>query len=96
MSQKKTCFTPQTLAREEVAARVLPILAEEAGMNPADLRETHSLVNDLMYDSLAKIEAAMELEEEFGVDVPDEAAEGMETVGNVIDGMCRLLEEQAG
>ena len=95
MNQTNAFSTHRPLTREEVAARVIPILAEEAGMDPGDLRETHSLANDLMYDSLAQIETAKELEEEFDVNVPDEAAEGMKTVGDVVDGICRLLKEQA-
>jgi acyl carrier protein len=80
------------MTRNEVAARVIPILAEEAGMSPEDLRDSHSLVHDLMYDSLTVVETVMELEEEFDIEISDHAAEGMRTVGDVIDGMCKLLE----
>ena len=91
MSQGNMSSARPTLTRDEVVARVIPILAEEADMPPEDVRESHSLTEDLMYDSLTSVEAVMELEEEFDIHVPDEAAQEMRTVGNVIDGMCKLL-----
>ncbi len=96
MSQENAFSTGDTLTRDEIVARVLPILAEEAGMPPDDLRESHLLEEDLMFDSLMTIESVMELEDEFDMQVPDEAAQGMRTVGDVIDGMCKLLEGQSG
>jgi len=96
MSQENAFSTSPHLTRDEVAARVLPILAEEAGMPPNGLRESHLLEEDLGFDSLTLIECSMELEEEFDVDISDEAAEGMRSVANVIDGMCKLLETQTG
>ena len=95
MSQGNT-YSTRPLTRDEVAARVIPILAEAAGMHPGDLRESQSLVDDLMYDSLTTIETVMELEEEFDINMPDEAAQGMRTVGDVINGMYKLLEDQTG
>ncbi len=96
MNQKNVFSTCQPLTREIVAARVIPILAEEAGMPPEELRDSQSLIDDLMYDSLTVVETVMELEEEFDVQIPDEAAEGMRTVADVIDGMCKLLEKRPG
>ncbi len=96
MNQENALTTRQPLTREDVAARVIPILAEEAGMPPEELRGSQSLINDLMYDSLTVVETVMELEEEFDLEIPDEAAEGMRTVADVIDGMCELLERQPG
>ena len=77
--------------RDEVAARIFPLLAEEAGMPPEDLRDGQSLEGDLMYDSLQMVEVVMELEEEFGVEIDEEDAQKMRTVGEVVDGMCGLL-----
>ena len=79
------------LTRDSIAARVLPILAEEAGMEPEDLRESHSLADDLLFDSLTSVEVVMELEEEFDLEIADEVAQEMRTVGDVINGMCNLL-----
>ncbi|NLS90844.1 MAG: acyl carrier protein [Planctomycetaceae bacterium] len=95
MSQGNAFSTRRSLTRDEVAARVIPILAEQAGMAPEELRDSHSLIDDLLYDSLTVVETVMELEEEFDVEIADDAADGMRTVGDVIDGMCRLLEDRA-
>lgn len=92
MNQGNASSTRQPIARDEIAIRVVAILAEEADMEPGDVRESHSLTEDLMFDSLQVVEAVMELEEEFDVNIPDDAAEGMRTVGDVINGMCKLLE----
>lgn len=96
MNRENASSVSQPVTREAVASRVIPILAEEAGMPPEDLRESQSLIDDLMYDSLTVVETVMELEEEFDVEISDEAAEGMRTVADVIDGMCKLLGEQPG
>ena len=89
MNSDNTFSANPTLTRDEIQTRVIPILAEEAGMEPSDMRESHLLSE--IFDSLSTVEAVMQLEEEFDVDISDEAAEGMKTVGDVIDGMCRLL-----
>lgn len=91
MNQGNTFSTRPSLTRDEITARVIAVLAEEAEMDPADVRESHSLTEDLMFDSLQQVEAVMELEEEFDVNISDEAAQDMRTVGDVLRGMCRLL-----
>lgn len=95
MSHENAFSSQKSIGRDEVGARVIPILAEEAGMPPADLLESHSLIDDLMYDSLTVVETVMELEEEFDVQISDEAAEEMRTVADVIDGMYQLLAGKA-
>ncbi len=96
MGKEHTSSAYQQLTREQIVTRVLPIIAEEAGMPTSDLRESHLLEEDLGFDSLTLIECSMELEEEFDVEISDEAAEGMRTIADVIDGMCKLLEGQPG
>ena len=91
MSHANTSSLHTPINRDEVAARIFPILAEEAGMPPEDLHDGQSLVDDLLYDSLQMVEVVMELEEEFGVEIDDEDAQKMRTVGEVVDGMCGLL-----
>lgn len=92
MSHENTSSTRTPINRGEVAARTFPILAEEAGMAVEDLRDSQSLSDDLMYDSLQTVEVVMELEEEFDVNIDDEDAQKMRTVGDVVDGLCTLLE----
>lgn len=91
MTQGNASSTRSPLERAEVAARVLPILAEEAGMTVGDLSDSLRLIEDLLYDSLQQVEVVMELEEEFDVNISDEDAQKMRTVGDVVDGMCKLL-----
>ena len=60
-----------------------------------DPRDTH-FINDLNYDSLDRIEFAMKLEEMFDLQVPDEEAEKIQTVGEAIDYVIKLLESLVG
>ncbi len=91
MSQGNASSTRPPLTRDEISIRVIAVLAGEAEMDPADVRESHSLTEDLLFDSLQQVEAVMELEEEFDVNISDEAAQDMSTVGDAINGMCKLL-----
>ena len=91
MSHANTSSLRTPINRDEVAARIFPILAEEAGVAPEDLRDGQSLEGDLMFDSLQMVEVVMELEEEFGVEIDEDDAQKMRTVGEVVDGMCGLL-----
>ena len=70
---------------ENVEPRVKKIVAEQLGVNEADVKNESSFVNDLGADSLDTVELVMALEEEFGVEVPEEELEGIETVGQAYD-----------
>jgi len=68
-----------------VEERVIEIVTEQLGVDKAQVkRETH-FVNDLGADSLDTVELVMELEEEFDINIPDDAAEKIQTVGQAID-----------
>ena len=68
-----------------VEERVIDIVAEQLGVDKEKInRETH-FVNDLGADSLDTVELVMELEEEFDINIPDEAAEKIQMVGEAID-----------
>lgn len=68
-----------------VEERVVDIVAEQLGVSKDQIkRETH-FVNDLGADSLDTVELVMELEEEFDINIPDDAAEKITTVGEAID-----------
>ncbi|MDR1418064.1 MAG: acyl carrier protein [Endomicrobium sp.] len=66
-------------------ARVKEIIVEQLGVDPAEVVEGASFVNDLGADSLDTVELVMAFEEEFGIEIPDEEAEKIQTVGNAID-----------
>jgi len=69
----------------ELEAKVKKIISEQLGVPEADVKPEASFVNDLGADSLDTVELVMALEEEFGVEIPDEDAEKIATVQNAID-----------
>jgi len=64
--------------------KVKSILSEQLNVEPADLMDSTSF-EDLNADSLTVVEVIMALEEEFDIEIPDEDAENMRTVGDVIE-----------
>jgi acyl carrier protein len=68
-----------------VEERVIDIVAEQLGVDKEKVTRDTSFVNDLGADSLDQVELVMELEEEFDIDIPDDAAEKIQTVGQAID-----------
>jgi acyl carrier protein len=69
---------------EPIEARVREIISNELGVEPEKVTDDASFVEDLGADSLDTVELVMAFEEEFGVDIPDEDAEQMRTVGDAI------------
>ena len=70
---------------ENVEQRVKKIVAEQLGVNEAEIKNESSFVNDLGADSLDTVELVMALEEEFETESPDEEAEKITTVQLAID-----------
>ena len=68
-----------------VAERVINIVAEQLGVEKERVTPETSFVNDLGADSLDTVELVMELEEEFDIGIPDDAAEKIQTVGQAIE-----------
>ena len=66
-------------------ARVKKIVAEQLGVNEAEVKTSSSFVDDLGADSLDNVELVMALEDEFGTEIPDEEAEKITTVQQAID-----------
>ena len=75
----------------EAAQKVKSIIAEQLGVKIEEVTDAASFVDDLGADSLDTVELVMALEEEFGVEIPDEDAEKMTTVGEAV----RYVEEKA-
>ena len=69
---------------EAVSDRVRAIIAEQLGVKPEEVTDGASFIEDLGADSLDTVELVMALEEEFGVEIPDEDAEKMSSVGEAI------------
>ncbi len=79
------------LSRDRVLGDVKRIVGEEVGIAPEDVEENCDLISDLGSDSLTLVEIMMEIEEHFGVTVPDELGEKVRTVGDVVEGVWQLL-----
>lgn len=69
----------------DVESKVKKIISEQLGVPESDVKPESSFVNDLGADSLDTVELVMALEEEFGIEIPDEDAEKIATVQNAID-----------
>ncbi len=70
---------------ESIEQRVKKIVAEQLGVNEADIKTESSFVDDLGADSLDTVELVMALEDEFETEIPDEEAEKITTVQQAID-----------
>jgi len=66
------------------AERVTDIVADQLGVEKEKITPETSFVDDLGADSLDTVELVMELEEEFDINIPDDAAEKIQTVGQAI------------
>lgn len=68
---------------DELELRVRKIVAEQLGVELAEIGPESSILDDLGADSLDVVEMVMSLEEAFDIEVPDEAIEGMRTISDV-------------
>ena len=68
----------------DMATRVREIIAQELGVEGEKVTDDANFVEDLGADSLDTVELVMAFEEEFGIEIPDEDAEQMQTVGQAI------------
>ena len=75
-----------------LAEKVRSIIAEQLGVKPEEVTPEAKFIDDLGADSLDTVELVMALEEEFGIEIPDEEAEKLVTVGDA----TRYIEEKAG
>ena len=73
-----------------VSEKIKSIIAEQLGVKAEEVTPQASFIDDLGADSLDTVELIMALEEEFNVEIPDEDAEKMATVGDAI----RYIEEK--
>ncbi len=77
--------TDEVLTMSTIAERVKKIVVEHLGVEPEKVTEGASFIDDLGADSLDIVELVMAFEEEFGVEIPDDAAEKIGTVKDAID-----------
>lgn len=74
----------------DVNEKVKSIIAEQLGVKPEEVTPQASFIEDLGADSLDTVELVMALEEEFEIEIPDEDAEKMATVGDAV----KYIEEK--
>lgn len=67
-----------------VAEKLKQMIAETFGVKPEDIKDESSFEDDLGADSLDLVELTMSIEEAFNIEIPDEDAEQLDTVGKVI------------
>ncbi|ADD02541.1 acyl carrier protein [Thermoanaerobacter mathranii subsp. mathranii str. A3] len=70
--------------------KVRDIIAEQLGIDPDEITMESSFIDDLGADSLDIVELIMALEEEFDIEIPDEDAEKIKTVGDVVEYLSNL------
>lgn len=68
----------------QVYEAVKKVVSEQLGVTDAEITKTASFVDDLGADSLDTVELVMALEENFGMEIPDEDAEKIKTIGDTI------------
>lgn len=71
--------------------KIRQIIADQLGVKREEVTDSAKFVDDLGADSLDTVELVMALEEEFGIEIPDEDAEKLATVGDAL----RYIEEKA-
>jgi acyl carrier protein len=74
----------------DVREKVKKVIIDQLGVNPDEINDDASFIEDLGADSLDIVELVMEFEEEFGIDIPDEDAEKIAKVGDAI----KYIEEK--
>jgi acyl carrier protein len=72
-------------SREEVFERIKEVLADRLSVEESDINEEANFQEDLDADSLDLVEMIMELEDQFGIKIPDEDAQKIQTVGQAVD-----------
>lgn len=69
------------MEQKEIQSRLVTIISEQLGVKPEEVTETAHFIDDLGSDSLDTVELVMAFEEEFNVEIPDEDAEKIFTLG---------------
>ncbi|OIO70085.1 MAG: acyl carrier protein [Zetaproteobacteria bacterium CG12_big_fil_rev_8_21_14_0_65_55_1124] len=76
----------------EIEAKVIKIVADQLNVDEGEISSDSSFVDDLGADSLDTVELVMAFEEEFGIEIPDDDAEKIQSVQNAIDYIAAKAE----
>ena len=74
-----------SMSKEEILVKLKPIIAEQLGVDESEVTENASFTEDLNADSLDLVEMIMSLEEQFKLQISDEDAEKLTTVGEAVE-----------
>ena len=77
---------------QEILEKVCSIVSEQLSVETGEVKSDSNFQNDLGADSLDTVELVMALEEAFDIEIPDEAAEGIATVGDAV----KFIEDKQG
>ena len=77
---------------QEILEKVCSIVSEQLSVEAGEVKSDSNFQNDLGADSLDTVELVMALEEAFDIEFPDEAAEGIATVGDAV----KFIEDKKG
>lgn len=80
------------MEREEILKKVREVVADKLSISEDQVTESASFVEDLGADSLDTVELVMALEETFGLNIPDDEAEKISTVGKAVDYIASRLK----
>ena len=78
----------------EIESKVIEIVSNQMGVDKAEISRETSFINDLNADSLDTVEMVMEFEDAFEMNIPDEEAEKIQTVGQAIDYIAEQMTKQ--
>ena len=79
--------------QEEITTRVTALVVDHLGVDGKEVTLASSFIDDLGADSLDIVELVMAFEEEFGVEIPDDAAEKITTVGDAVSYISEHKED---
>ncbi len=81
---------------ESIEKRVVEIIMEQLGVEEEEVKPEASFIEDLGADSLDTVELVMALEEAFDMEIPDEEAEKIDTVGKAIEYIKARIGKESG
>jgi len=79
---------------EDILARVKKIIVEETNRNEDEIKMESSFQEDLGADSLTIVQIVMNMEDEFGIEIPDDEVESIKTVGDAVEHIKEKLDNK--
>jgi len=79
--------------RDEIEKKVIEVMAKMLHRDQGDIRLESTLLDDLEMDSFTALEMLFELEDQYGLEIPDEEVENFKTVKDIVDYVVARLEE---